>query len=586
MKKTNTILFAFLFSFFFTNAQKELWGYRGLVFVQEPHNVGINDGEIIKIPLEGSNSTPSVMHTFDVTGTNGKLPKGRLLQASNGKLYGVTSSYVYDGPVGPVLQNGVLFEYDPILSKYTVLSNALTGRNENEFGVIEVSPGILYGTTNNGNSIFKYNIATNTYSIAASIPYFINFGSAYFPKFRGELMKASDGYIYGVTDIAPSGPLNNDNNIVGGIYRFNPVNNQITKLFVFGYNAPDVNSYFPIYGTKLIEGAPGKLYGTTLGGDEIIEGISPLGGGTLFEFTIATNTIVKKFDFKYTSSGCNPSVLVKGANNKIYGTLYYSANQLLNYSGGSIFEYDTSTSALNIIHVMESTFNLVENFNLFTTALFASDGNFYPIARNGIRRYTINTNTIENKLSAINADDTQSFIEICRKPSYQEIMVNTFDGCVGSTFNYDVQNTNATTYQWQKNGIDVTGQTIAILTLTNLQTIDAGNYTCVMTNECGTTTTMPLHLTVNCLGTNVSATLEKGIKLYPNPTKNTVNIKLPENIEVTVNSIKIANSLGQIVIEYKADQINTIDVNKLQTGIYFINIKTNYGNWNGRFVKE
>jgi len=97
---------------------------------------------------------------------------------------------------------------------------------------------------------------------------------------------------------------------------------------------------------------------------------------------------------------------------------------------------------------------------------------------------------------------------------------------------------------------------------------------------------MALHLTVNCLGTNTLADLDQSIKLYPNPTKDILNIKLPENIGVAISSIEIANSLGQVVKEQKTQNIHTIDVSQLQTGMYFICLTTHYGNWKGKFVKE
>ena len=127
---------------------------------------------------------------------------------------------------------------------------------------------------------------------------------------------------------------------------------------------------------------------------------------------------------------------------------------------------------------------------------------------------------------------------------------------------------------------------LPVLSLTNVTATDAGDYSCIMNNECGMTTTMPLHLTVNCLGTNTIAKLDKSIQLYPNPTKDILNIRLPENIEVMISSIKIANSLGQVVREQKVRNIHAIDVSQLQTGMYFICLTTNYGNWNGKFVKQ
>ncbi|MBC7748982.1 MAG: T9SS type A sorting domain-containing protein, partial [Methylotenera sp.] len=80
--------------------------------------------------------------------------------------------------------------------------------------------------------------------------------------------------------------------------------------------------------------------------------------------------------------------------------------------------------------------------------------------------------------------------------------------------------------------------------------------------------------------------------LFPNPTQNTLNIKFPENAAVNVNKIAIINSLGQIVTEQNDKSnsnyngIKSIDVTYLQKGIYIVSLQTNYGKWNGKFVKE
>jgi Secretion system C-terminal sorting domain len=196
-------------------------------------------------------------------------------------------------------------------------------------------------------------------------------------------------------------------------------------------------------------------------------------------------------------------------------------------------------------------------------------------------------NTVVNTINVnipYNTNRLLNFIEVCRKPFYHFFYVDTFDSCVGSTFTYDVQNTNAISYQWQQNNVNVVGQTTGVLSLTNITTAQAGAYTCVMTNECGTTNTMALNLTVNCLGINNVANLDKAIKFYPNPATSILNIELPTNIDITITSCGIINLLGQTV--YQSITNNKIDVSQLKQGIYVVSLQTNYGNWNGKFVKE
>lgn len=55
----------------------------------------------------------------------------------------------------------------------------------------------------------------------------------------------------------------------------------------------------------------------------------------------------------------------------------------------------------------------------------------------------------------------------------------------------------APTYQWQKDGVDILGATLATLTLTNVSTAQAGSYTVVATNSAGTATSNAAMLTVN-----------------------------------------------------------------------------------------
>ena len=176
-------------------------------------------------------------------------------------------------------------------------------------------------------------------------------------------------------------------------------------------------------------------------------------------------------------------------------------------------------------------------------------------------------------------------IEICRKPSYQEFVLDTFNPCVGDNFTFNIQNTNATSYIWKKNNIDLPTQNSGILNLVNVTTNDNGTYTCQMVNECGTTVTMPLQLTVNCLGTDDFVTLDKSITLFPNPTNNILNIKIYENRNVEISKIEITNLLGQIV--FSEEKSNTkIDVSKFQSGIYLLKLTTNKGSWSGKFIKE
>lgn len=82
------------------------------------------------------------------------------------------------------------------------------------------------------------------------------------------------------------------------------------------------------------------------------------------------------------------------------------------------------------------------------------------------------------------------------------------------------------------------------------------------------------------LGNEDFAIIE-GIKLYPNPTSNTLNLQLPES--VSVEKAVFYNSLGQIIKESKSEI--SWDVSSLPTGINYIKIYTDSGMKQMKFVK-
>jgi hypothetical protein len=59
-------------------------------------------------------------------------------------------------------------------------------------------------------------------------------------------------------------------------------------------------------------------------------------------------------------------------------------------------------------------------------------------------------------------------------------------------------------YQWQKDGVAIPGATGSSLVLTNLQMTDAGNYSVVISNALGSTTSRNAYLTMNPAGVSVA----------------------------------------------------------------------------------
>lgn len=560
-------------------AQKELWGLR-------TGNDAINSyGTIFKTDFNGANIT--TVYNFD--GENGQRPKGRLLLASNGKLYGTVFKGGYMFPE-TTESGGVLFEYDLIFNQYTVLVEfggpEIPFMANPESGLIEPTPGLLYGTTSFGG-IYKYTIATGQISQVGTVP---NIDGSIPNPMRGELVIASNGSIYGATQNYSSCPVGMP--FLGSIVRYTPANNNFS--FVFPFNCTPNDGKAP--SGSFIEAVPGKLYGTTWLGGTLTGGNTPADDGVLFEYDINSNTYTKKISFDHLSSGSYPGPLTLGDNSKLYGVLSAGGVDPLNPEQtikGTIFEYDIITNTVSVRHYFKMVGNDYPNGHtpLQNTLLKSSDGLLYGVSTKGIFRFDPNNLDMESNVVTSGASLEYGnlygdLIEICRKPFYTLIEEDTYTLCEGESFTHDLENSNAVSYIWKRNNQALASQTTGVLNLTNLQVIDSGDYSCEMVNECGTTITMPIHLTVDsCTGLDNAIGYKNAISLYPNPAQSIINIKLPENSNITVNNVQIINMLGQ-EINRNTNQTSGIDISNLSEGIYILKLSTQQGDWEGRFIKQ
>lgn len=153
-------LLVFIVSFVGSTAycQSELWGLTAV-------GGDFNGGTIFKVDENGLNH--QVIHSFELE-VMGTSPFGSLIEATNGKYYGLTAN----GGIGSPNGWGVLFEYDPITSVYKALvSFDGVDKGMVPFGsLLEASNGKLYGMTNRGGLydkgvIFEYDVTSQTFKI-------------------------------------------------------------------------------------------------------------------------------------------------------------------------------------------------------------------------------------------------------------------------------------------------------------------------------------------------------------------------------------------------------------------------------------
>ena len=84
-------------------------------------------------------------------------------------------------------------------------------------------------------------------------------------------------------------------------------------------------------------------------------------------------------------------------------------------------------------------------------------------------------------------------------------------------------------------------------------------------------------------------TLTNTITVYPNPTDNFLNIKLPDSFTSKSTYIQIYDVNGRLIVDNKPTIIDnqiTINVNSLSNGVYLIHLITDSQKWSKLFIKK
>jgi uncharacterized repeat protein (TIGR03803 family) len=290
---------------------------------------------------------PEIVYSF--VSTNGATPVARLVQGSDGYLYGITTVGGTAGGFGTVFRastNGAL---------NTLVSFNNTNGAKPEAGLTLGSDGNFYGTTTFGgisNYGTIYKISTNgNLTLLAS---FLGTNGAY-P--RGTLALGIDGNFYGTTYGNPTGCgcggfLSTDFNN-GTIFRVS-TNGVLTMLVAFN----NANGAGPYAGLTL--GNDGSFYGTTT--------VGGVGYGTVFKVT--TNGVLTSLVSFNNSNGANPwAGLTLSSDGSFYGSTYSGGT-----NGGYGTLYNVTTNGLLTSLVSLANTN---GANPYDPPTWGSDGKLY-----------------------------------------------------------------------------------------------------------------------------------------------------------------------------------------------------------------
>lgn len=216
------------------------------------------DGKLYGVTFRGGRQNEGTLYGINKDGTgyravhhfgrsdDGKHPSGALLLATDGGLYGTTTSSAAG-------DKGVVYRFDPATGVMKVVkrlegATVLLGRN----GVIEGNDGVLYGvadgSTTNATAIFRLNKDGTGYRIIRSLPR----ANSDFAWSRAPLFEGSDGLLYGTC-------INGGTYNRGCLFKLNKQGNEFQTMISFGATPADPQA--PAGG--VIEGSDGRLYGVT-----------------------------------------------------------------------------------------------------------------------------------------------------------------------------------------------------------------------------------------------------------------------------------------------------------------------------------
>lgn len=276
-------------------------------------------GVIFKITADG---TETVFYRFGSIEDDGYSASGRLMQADDGALYGVTSSGGKFGG-GTVFKITLEGAYTQLYSFGETAQDGLVPFG----GLIQATDGNFYGVTASGGANHCFQIpqaGSNCGTVFKMMPdgqtsILYSFGS-----FTGDgvtplapLLEASDGNFYGTTS---NGGFNtcvyNGANDCGTVFRLTP-EGVITILHSFGptFHEPIA----PL--SNLIEGRDGALYGATVSGGGGSNCMHPYGCGAIFKMTLDGQlSILYGFSRESSEDRSGPSQLIQASDGNFYGT--------------------------------------------------------------------------------------------------------------------------------------------------------------------------------------------------------------------------------------------------------------------------
>ncbi len=309
-------------------------------------NVGC--GTVFKITPDGTLTT---LHEF--VRTDGQNPQGGLVLASNGVLYGTTSS----GSQGldtffKITPGGTLTTLAQFGPGIGAVSTLIQANNGNLYGTTQgaTNPGTVYGVTLSGNITMQHNFCQIKNCLDGANP-------------AGSLVQGTNGFLYGTTEFGglDTGLCSEDG--CGTIFEVGYAG----SLSIVHKFAGETNGQFPQAG--LTQASDGNFYGSSGGG-------SNQGGGLVFKITPqgAFSVLYNFCALADCADGAGSNGLVQATDGNFYGTSPSGGSDNCTPRCGTVFQL-TPRGVLTVLHSFDKTDGGYPKAALVQ----GTDGNFYGV---------------------------------------------------------------------------------------------------------------------------------------------------------------------------------------------------------------
>ena len=307
-------------------------------------------GTVFKMTPAGAFTT--LVNFTGATGTAlGSTPLGALVQASDGTLYGTTST-------SGTSANGTIFKCTTAgvvttLQSFTGSSGLVLGGNCQgplSFG----ADGLLYGTTVGGGTGFSGTLfKVTTAGVFTSVKSLSTVTDGTSPY--GGLVLAGDGSFYGTTSGTYFGLTLHHG---GTFFRLDPTTSTLTYVAPFTLAPPSYRS--------ILKHSDGNLYGVA-----VVGGTNS--AGSVFKLTPAgLQTTLTTFN---VTNGAEPNSLIEGTDGNLYGTCQRGGTNNI----GTIFKITTSGTLTTLVYLTSST----QGSTPLDALTAGGDGNYYGVASSG-----------------------------------------------------------------------------------------------------------------------------------------------------------------------------------------------------------